>query len=71
LAQVVEVWTCTHSAVGIATGYGMDDIWLGIRVPVGSGIFTALYRPDRLWTHAAFLPTGMGGLFPKGKADGV
>jgi hypothetical protein len=27
------------SSVGIATGYGLDDRGVGVRVPVGSGIF--------------------------------
>jgi hypothetical protein len=35
--------------VGIATGYGLDDRGVGVRVPVGSGIFISPYRPDRLW----------------------
>jgi hypothetical protein len=28
------------SAVGIATGYGLDDREVGVRVPVGSRIFS-------------------------------
>jgi hypothetical protein len=34
------------SSVGIATGYGLDDRGVGVRVPVGSKIFTSPYRPD-------------------------
>jgi hypothetical protein len=37
------------SAVGIATGYGLDDRGVGVRVPVGSRIFSSPRRPDRLW----------------------
>jgi hypothetical protein len=37
------------STVGIATGYGLDDRGLGVRVPVGSRIFSSPRRPDRLW----------------------
>jgi hypothetical protein len=37
------------SAVGIATGYGLDDRQVEVRVPVGSTIFTSPYRADRLW----------------------
>jgi hypothetical protein len=37
------------SSVGIATGYGMDDRGVGVRVPVESRIFTSRYRPARLW----------------------
>jgi hypothetical protein len=34
------------SAVGIATGYGLDDQGVGVRVPVGSRIFSSPRRPD-------------------------
>jgi hypothetical protein len=37
------------SIVGIATGYGLDDRGVGVRVPVGSRIFSSPRRPDRLW----------------------
>jgi hypothetical protein len=37
------------SAVGIATGYGLDDRGVGVRVPVGSRIFSSPSRPDGLW----------------------
>jgi hypothetical protein len=33
--------------VGIATGYGLDDRGVGVRIPVGSKILIS-YRPDRL-----------------------
>jgi hypothetical protein len=36
------------SAVGIAIGYGLDDGGVGVRVPVGSRIFSSPRRPDRL-----------------------
>jgi hypothetical protein len=37
------------SSVGIATAYGLDDREVGVRVPVGSWIFSSPRRPDRLW----------------------
>jgi hypothetical protein len=37
------------SVAGIATGYGLDDRELGVRVPVESNIFTSSRHPDRLW----------------------
>jgi hypothetical protein len=37
------------SAVGIATGYGLDDRVVGVRVAVGSRISSSPRRPDRLW----------------------
>jgi hypothetical protein len=36
------------SVVGIATSYGLDDRGVGVRVPVGSRIFSFPDRPDRL-----------------------
>jgi hypothetical protein len=37
------------SAVGIATGYWLDDWGIGVQVPVGSRIFISPCRPDRFW----------------------
>jgi hypothetical protein len=37
-----------NSAVSIATGIGLDDQRVGVRVPVGARIFTFPYHPDRL-----------------------
>jgi hypothetical protein len=34
-----------NSAVGIATGYELDDRGVGVRVPVGSRIFSTSSRP--------------------------
>jgi hypothetical protein len=36
------------STVDIVTDYGMDDREAGVRVPIGSRIFTSLYHADRL-----------------------
>jgi hypothetical protein len=38
------------SSVGIATGYGLEDRGVGVRVPVVSRIFCAPLRPDRFWS---------------------
>jgi hypothetical protein len=51
------------SAVGIATGCGLEDREDGVRIPVGSRIFSSPRRPDRLW--------GTGGSFPGSKAAGA
>jgi hypothetical protein len=56
------------SAVGIATGYGLDDWEVGFRVPVGSRIFTSLCCPDRLWGPPNTM--GTGGSFPGAKRPG-
>jgi hypothetical protein len=46
---VRNVSRCRDSIVGITTGYGLDDRRVGIRVPVGSRIFSSPRRPDWLW----------------------
>jgi hypothetical protein len=54
------------SAVGIATGYGLDDREVGVRVPVGSRIFSSPHRPHRLWGPLNLLSNGYRGLFFRG-----
>jgi hypothetical protein len=56
------------SSVGIATGYGLDDRWFGVRVPVGSRIFFSPRRPDRLWGPLSLLSIGYRSLFRQGKS---
>jgi hypothetical protein len=58
------------SVVGIATGYGVDDRGVGVRVPVGSRIFSSLRRLDRLWCPLHLLSNGYRGSFPGGKVAG-
>jgi hypothetical protein len=42
-------------AVGIVTGYGLDDRGDGVRVPVGSKIFSSPYLLNRLWSPPSLL----------------
>jgi hypothetical protein len=58
--------TSRDSVVGIATGYGLDDRGVGVRVPVGSRIISSPRRPDRLWGPPNLLPNGYRGLLPRG-----
>jgi hypothetical protein len=52
--------------VGIATIYGLDDREDGVRVPVGSKIFSSPRCPYRLWGPANFLYSGYRGIFLRG-----
>jgi hypothetical protein len=54
------------SAVCIATGYGLQDREVEVRVPVGSRIVATPYRPDQLRGPPNLLSTGYLGLFPQG-----
>jgi hypothetical protein len=51
------------SVVGIATGYGLGDRGVRVRIPVGSRILYFPRRPDRLW--------GPSSSFSGGKAAGA
>jgi hypothetical protein len=53
-------------AVGIATGYGLDDKGVGVRVPVGARFFSSPRRPDRLWGLPNLLSNGYREPFPRG-----
>jgi hypothetical protein len=55
-----------NSAIGIATGYGLDDRGVGVQVPVGLRIFTSPSRPDRLSVSPFLLSSRYRGLFPRG-----
>jgi hypothetical protein len=59
-----------NSVVGIATVYGLDDRRVGVRVPVGSRIFSSPRRPDRLWDPSNPYPMGTVGSFPGLKRPG-
>jgi hypothetical protein len=55
-----DFWS-RDSVVGIATGYGLDNREVGVRVPVGSRISSSSRRPDGSGAHPASYPMGTGG----------
>jgi hypothetical protein len=56
------------SVVGIATGYGLYDRGVAVRIPVGSRIFSFPRLPHRLWGSPNLLSNGYRGLFLGDKA---
>jgi hypothetical protein len=68
---VHTIYKSRDSVVGIATGYGLEDRGVGVRVPVGSRIFSSPRYPDRLWGPPNLLSNGHRGSFPGDKAAGA
>jgi hypothetical protein len=63
---VQGLYRSRDSIVGIATGQGLDDREIGVRVPVGSRIFSSHHLPD-----PTSFPMGTGDCLPVGKAAGA
>jgi hypothetical protein len=60
----------SHNVVRIATGYGLDDRGVGVRVPVETRIFSSTRRPDSHCGPLSLLFTGYRGLSPGVKRQG-
>jgi hypothetical protein len=67
-----------HNSLGIATGYGLDDRGVEVRVPVGSRILSSPFRPDRLcgppqppiqWIPGALSPGSEADHSPRASAE--
>jgi hypothetical protein len=59
------------SVVGIATGYGLSDRGVEVRVPVGSRIFTSPIVQTGSGVHPTSCTMGNGGSFPGVKRPGL
>jgi hypothetical protein len=57
------------SVKGTATGYGLDDQVVAVRVPVRARIFTSPCRPDRLCGSPKLLTNGYRELLPRGQSS--
>jgi hypothetical protein len=51
------------------SGYGLDVRGVGVRVPIGSRIFSSPRRPDQLWGPPSLLSNGYRWLFLRGESD--
>jgi hypothetical protein len=56
------------SVVGIATGYGLEDQGVGVRVPIQSKIFLLHVVQTSSGAHLTSYPMSTGGSFPGSKA---
>jgi hypothetical protein len=61
---------CRDSAVGIAIDYGLDDQWIGVRVPVGQEFLLLHFVQTGSGAQPASYAIGTGGSFPGDKAAG-
>jgi hypothetical protein len=60
------------SSVGIALGYGLDDLGSRVRLSVGAGNFSLHHRiQNGSGAHPASFPMGTRGSFLGGKAAGA
>jgi hypothetical protein len=65
LTSGVKPFLGMYSVVGVATGYGLDDRGIGVRVLVVSRIFSSPRHPGRLWGPPNFVSNRYRGLFPR------
>jgi hypothetical protein len=61
-----DLYELPDSSAGIAAGYGQR---VGVRVPVGSRIFSSRRRPDRHWGTPSLLSIGYRQHFPRGQSS--
>jgi hypothetical protein len=56
------------SSIGIATGYGLHDGGVGVRLLVGPRIISSPRNPDRFWDPPSLLSHGCRKLFSRGQS---
>jgi hypothetical protein len=66
-----HVFYSRDSVVGIATGYGMDDRGVGVRVPMGAEFPLLHVVQTSSGVHATSYPKGFWGSFSGDKAAGT
>jgi hypothetical protein len=71
LGFLFRIYRSRDNAIGIATGYELEDPGVRVRVPVGSRIVSSPSRPTVSEVHPASCPMGTGDSFPGGKAAGA
>jgi hypothetical protein len=64
----LRVVSSRDSAIGIATGYGLDGRGVGVRVPVGARFSPLHVDHTGSGAHPASYPIGTWGSSPGGKA---
>jgi hypothetical protein len=50
------------SAVGIATGYGLEGLGFGVHGPVKARFLSSSHHPDRFWRPLGLLSDGYRGI---------
>jgi hypothetical protein len=60
---IVPVIRSLDSVVSIATGDGMDEGGVGVRIPIGARIFSSPLVQTGSGVHPTFYPMGSGGSF--------
>jgi hypothetical protein len=71
LVKIIYSHGSMDSSVGIATGYGLDDGGVGVRVPEGSRFSFLHVVQTGSGVHPTSYPMGTQGSFPGGKAAGA
>jgi hypothetical protein len=67
-----SVFFSSHTVVGIALDYRLDDRGYRVRSPAGTGYFSLHHRVQNgSGSHPASYPMGTRGSFPVGKASGA